>query len=165
MTSDKKWREPWTFKVGKHTVIVDYEMVPFLALYTWHITENHGNFYARTNMVINGKQRPVMMHRLLKGMKLKIVDHANGNSLDNRLDNLRFCTNRQNSANSFRPNKTGYRGVYKPKNSSNYSFQITLKTGERYSKHGFKTAKEAAKAYDEKAREVHGEYGRYNFET
>ena len=158
-----KAREIWSFKVGKHTIIVDYEMIPFLSLYSWHVVENHKNFYVKTTAYYNGRQIGLMMHRLLTGMGNKAVDHKNGNGLDNRMDNLRFCTARQNQINRHRKNKTGYRGVYQTPNSPNFSFQLTHE-GKKYSEHGFKKPEDAARAYDKKSKEWHGEFGIRNFE-
>ncbi len=41
-----------------------------------------------------------------------VVDHINSDPLDNRLENLRIISNRKNTSKR-RPNKTGFRGVYK----------------------------------------------------
>ena len=55
------------------------------------------------------------MHRLITGAKKgQLVDHINGNPLDNRRVNLRICNNTQNQANQALPSKrsrSGFRGV------------------------------------------------------
>lgn len=65
--------------------------------------------------------------------------------------------------NRVRKNKHGYRGVFKPKDTPHYSFQIQL-NGKKFTKHGYKTAEDAARAYDLKNKELHGEFGIRNFE-
>jgi hypothetical protein len=54
------------------------------------------------------------MHRVVIGAPPHLqVDHINRDPLDNRLCNLRLCTQSQNNANqTFRKNKTGFLGVY-----------------------------------------------------
>src|SRR3990167_9841185 len=71
--------------------------------------------YAATNVKLsNGKSTLLLMHRLILGNHSGItIDHINGNGLDNRKSNLRFCTHAQNMANRKTPttNKSGYKGV------------------------------------------------------
>ena len=61
------------------------------------------------------KFRKQYLHRVLldapKGVQ---VDHINGDSLDNRKENLRLCTHNENQQNRVRPNRnntSGYKGV------------------------------------------------------
>ena len=51
------------------------------------------------------------MHRII--IKKRGIDHKNRNVLDNRKENLRTCTQQQNSFNSSMKstNKSGYKGV------------------------------------------------------
>lgn len=151
-------------KTKHHEVIVDPDMFPFLNLHKWHVKGNANRRYAYTNFYCNRKQVPVAMHRLLTGCSKLMIDHINGNGLDNRLANLRFATSRQNGINRHRENKTGFRGVYKYKSSKTYSFQISLGKGKKYHEYGFKTAEDAARAYDVKAREIQGSFAITNFE-
>ena len=159
--SDKP-RESYQFKVGKYSIIVDYSMVPFLAIYTWHVKQDKQTYYAYTNIHINKGTTRVSMHRLLTGMRNCQVDHKNRNGLDNRLENLRHVSAKQNSWNRVRENKYGYRGVFRPKGSPNFAFQIQA-NGKRIARYGFATPYAAAKAYDKENRRMHGEYGIRNF--
>jgi hypothetical protein len=93
-----------------------------------------------------------------------VVDHINGNGLDNRMVNLRVCTAAQNSRNR-KPRKgslSGYRGVSFYKNYQKWVAQI-MYDGVKYYLGYFSDPKEAALAYDAKARELHGDYARVNF--
>lgn len=106
------------------------------------------------------------LHRLLTqappGM---VVDHINGDRLDNRLCNLRVCTQAQNLANgrSHRDSASKYRGVsWRPKESS-WRAQISV-GGQRSRFLGqWATEEDAALAYDQAAREQYGKYARLNF--
>lgn len=97
-----------------------------------------------------------------------IVDHINGNRLDNRLCNLRFCTISENSRNvkkilmrNGKPSTSTLKGVSKKPNGK-YQSSITY-DGTIYHIGIFNTEKEAGEAYDKKAKELHKEFARLNF--
>lgn len=74
--------------------------------------------------------------------------------------NVRWATQSQNSANARSTNKTGYRGVdLLP--SGRFRAGINV-NGRKKSLGVFDTAAEAAKAYDERAVEMHGEFALTN---
>ena len=86
------------------------------------------------------------------------VDHKNGDPLDNRRKNLRVCTHRQNCQGR-RPNKnclSKYKGV------SWFKGKWTAMINQKYLGR-FDNEINAAKAYDEKAKELYGEYAYINF--
>ena len=103
--------------------IVDNEEYERLSQWKWRIQRNGNNIYVvRTIYLPDGKQRVRTLHREVLGLHHptpgKVVDHADGNTLDNRRGNLRLCTHSQNSINQ--PTRKGkksskYKGVfYKP---------------------------------------------------
>jgi hypothetical protein len=81
---------------------VDAKLLPLLMKYSWRSHKSLGKVYAKTQ--ING--RTVYMHRFVMNATNAsseagpVVDHRNGDSLDNRRANLRFATFRQNARNS-----------------------------------------------------------------
>ena len=104
------------------------------------------------------------MHRFLLSPKdNEIVDHINGNGLDNRKSNLRLCTPSQNNQN-FRIKKTsksGYKGVCWHKASKKW--RVTIKTVYKQVSGGyFSDKKEAALKYNELASKYFGEFARLN---
>lgn len=112
---------------------------------------------------IDGKSKyqESYLHRLItnapKGLQ---VDHINGNRLDNRKINLRICSSSDNSKN--RPkNKGNYKGVYLDKLRNKWIAQIT-KNYKCYHIGSFEKEIEAALAYNEKAKELHGEFAYLN---
>jgi len=145
-----------------HKVLIDANMWPFVKLYKWGITKSKMTSYARTHIFINSEYKHVSMHRLLSGMTKMQIDHKNRDGLDNRSENLRYVNSSQNACNKYVFNKHGYRGVFYPKGALSYGCQIKVK-GKKYIKKGFKTAKDAAIAYDEMSRTLHGEHGIRNF--
>lgn len=115
--------------------------------------------------------KTIEMHRYLypdcpSGLQ---IDHINGDRLDNRSCNLRFCTLKQNIQNQkMRQNMCGYKGVGKSKKLKIAPFCASIyemKEGKVKRIHigYFKTAEAAARAYDAKAKELHGEFARLNF--
>lgn len=86
------------------------------------------------------------------------VDHINHDPLDNRRENLRLASQSQNNANRMAQsnNKTGYKGVTRGKNGR-YLARIGYQ-GKTIQVGSFDTPGEAAKAYDDKARELFGEF-------
>ena len=92
------------------------------------------------------------------------VDHINGNPLDNRKSNLRICTNAENQRNKgvYKNNKSGYKGVHWFKRDKKWQAQI--KHNNKSIHIGlYEDKEEAARAYDKKAKELHGNFKNLNF--
>lgn len=90
------------------------------------------------------------------------VDHANGNSLDNRRCNLRLATSRENAHNRKRQanNRTGYKGVWRAPNGK---YVASLKhNGKILTLGRFDSPVDAALAYNQAACEHFGEFARTN---
>jgi hypothetical protein len=68
----------------------------------------------------------IRVHHVLVGkpLKGKMVDHFNGNSLDNRRENLRVVTRSENGYN--KPSKTSHRWITKQKNGR---YQVCFRMG------------------------------------
>lgn len=104
----------------------------------------------------------LLMHRvIMKAPKGGLVDHRNGNGLDNRRSNLRRATRSQNQQN--RKGSSGrFKGVFPV--TGYPTWRAALCAGYKYVHLGtFKTQKEAAMAYDVAAKAKYGEYALLNF--
>lgn len=108
------------------------------------------------------KCKALFMHRLLlKTPREFDTDHINGNILDNRKQNLRLCTKAQNQHNAKvrKDSRTGFKGV----RLSGKKFYAEIRCHKKIYYLGVhETPVEAAKAYDAKAIELHGEFARTN---
>ena len=142
---------------GKFAIVdaADYER---LNRYKWNAMEVKGKWYARRS-VVGGV---VLMHReITNAPDDMLVDHINGNGLDNRQANLRVCTAQQNCSNSRSHGGTSeYVGV------SGHGDKWTAKlmhNGETFRLGLFDDEVEAAKARDAKAFELQGEFAYLNF--
>lgn len=129
----------------------------------WYIRTNDG--YVCRNETIKGeiisnskyrktRQKTILMHRIITGIHnvdspvRYVVDHINGDKLDNRRENLRVVTVAQNLWNihhGSKRNRTGCRGVSKTK-IGKYKALITA-NGKRVYLGTFNTLEEADLAY------------------
>lgn len=97
--------------------LVDDEFYQILNQYKWCAQEIGDHCYARKKVTFeDGSKIVISMHTVIMGKPKKgyLIDHINGDGLDNRRHNLRFVTYRQNGQNIKRHKKTSkYPGVYK----------------------------------------------------
>ena len=145
--------------------IVDAEDAPLVLSFRWRVAKDHNTFYAYR--VVPHYKRDNLpcaqaMHRfVLNAKKGTMIDHRNRNGLDNRKSNLRYTTNLLNQGNScLRKNASGYRGVRKQ--GSRWSAYIR-RDGKVARLGMFDSPIDAAKAYDEAARNKYGEFATTNF--
>ena len=87
------------------------------------------------------------------------IDHINGNKKDNRLENLRLATMSQNVCNQSlgKRNKSGFKGVCKPKNQSSWVAQICINKNITHLGY-FDTKEEAYAARVAAEKEYHGDF-------
>ena len=141
--------------------IVDTKDVTFLSQFTW--SQN-----PRGHLVRNDHGRVLMMHRVIAGRAglslCAYIDHKDGNKLNNTRTNLRPATNQQNQFNTKRQanNTSGFKGVTWDKHNKRWLARIRFGKGNRKHLGSFATAQEAARAYNNAAEELHGEYARLN---
>ena len=149
---------------NQHAIIDDADYL-IISSFKWVLLENlqnpHWAKYAKTK--INNKT--VFMHRMIIQPEAGlIVDHINGNGLDNRRSNLRIVTSSQNSQNRITNYGTSkYKGVSWYKSSKTWTAQIRKKGRQLKHLGYFKNEITAAKIYDEAALEYFGEFAQLNF--
>lgn len=100
----------WLYKYMKveitnGVVDIDDEDLELVNKYKWHVSDTG---YAVWRGVENGLKKTVRMHRLImRTPNGLITDHINHNTLDNRKENLRICTQSDNMRNKTNQGK-GY---------------------------------------------------------
>ena len=106
-------------------ILVSSEDYCYLSRYTWMIERQKYTMYAKTYIYVDGQRKTIKMHRMIMsnfGLKDgQIVDHINGNGLDNRRENLRIVTSSENSLNRINirsDNTSGVKGVHLRYNSN-----------------------------------------------
>ena len=100
----------------------------------------------------------------------RMVDHRNGNGLDNQKANLRKCTYTQNNQNRRKAEKetsSKYKGVSFDPRRRRWEAGIQLQDafGQRFHRQlgRFSIEEEAAETYDKAARQYFGEFAALNF--
>lgn len=137
----------------------------WLAQFKWHCKTNGRMVYAVRTITESGRQKRILMHRLIAETPENLVcDHINHSGLDNRRANLRNCTIKQNNANSrsSRRATSKYKGVSWSKSKKKWAAYIK-KDGRQFFLGHFDDEIEAAKAYDETAHKLNGEFAMLNF--
>lgn len=96
----------------------------------WAITLSNFRPYRRITIYKNNRQKQINIHRLIWIMfngdipDGLVIDHINGDSLDNRIENLRCCTQRENSMSNKR-NTSGFPGVSYNSKTGKWCAQLT----------------------------------------
>lgn len=149
------------------TAIVDAEDFDRVNRWNWHALKPplSKTFYAvRLHTIAKGTRIVVSMHGFILKTGNKELDHLNADTLDNRKTNLRKATRSQNCCNRGRrsDSHSKFKGAFFRKNVNKWQSSITIKKKRHYLGQFF-TPEEAARAYDEKAKEFHGEFAHLNF--
>ena len=103
---------------GEHEIIVDDQDFERVAEFSsWYVCKKKDHIVSVvTQKVVNGKRKVILLHRFILGLiaQGKVIDHINGNVLDNRRCNLRLCISADNIKNQSisRRNTSGFKGVH-----------------------------------------------------
>lgn len=146
---------------GKFALVDDKDCRKIKA-YKWfaHKRKSGGIYYARSSH----KGKTLLMHRLIiDAPRGVLIDHRDGDGLNNTRSNLRLATNQENGWNwHCKPIGTSkYRGVSWVKRDKLWVAHITH-NGKGIHVGGFKKEVDAARAYDNKVKELRGDNGTIN---
>lgn len=106
-------------------------------------------------------------HRIIYYLHYKtwpqIVDHINGNTLDNRIENLRACSYAENARNSRKSkrNTSGVKGV--TWNKSRKKWQAGVTVNKKFKNLGYyESIEDAEQARKNAVSIIHGEFARHS---
>jgi hypothetical protein len=139
----------------KSVVMIDSEDYEKVKDYKWYIN---------TSGYVYNKTIGLLSRFIMKIPDLSIqVDHKLHNLLDNRKSQLRGCSHEQNCMNKHTQsnNISGYKGVSWFSQRNNWRARITYKNKTIYVGY-YNTKEEAAEAYNQKAKELFGEFALTN---
>ena len=142
---------------------VDDEDFDKVSKFKWYLLARGHRFYARANLSKVGglPQRGISMHQLVTGAKG--VDHKDRDGLNNTRSNLRVCTESQNSMNKKKQDGSfsKFKGVTYELKKKLWRARITI-NNKTIGLGRFKREEDAARAYDEAAKEHFSEFARTN---
>lgn len=139
-------------------VRVDPDVLARAVRRSWHMHQG----YPATTVGSGKRAYKLYLHRfVMKASSGTIVDHANGNHLDNRRTNLRLASKAQNTVNTgkLKTNRSGFKGVSK-KGTRFRAF--VHKDGKTIFIGSFGSAKAAACAYNREAKKLFGKFAKLN---
>ncbi len=147
-----------------YETIVDDDVYELLNKYKWCLSVAPRTFYALTGIKKqNGTRTTIRMHQLIiRCLPGEVIDHRDGNGLNNLRSNLRICSQAENNRNvrKRRTNTSGYKGV----DFHQGKYRARIRTnGKRLYLGYHDNAEDAARAYDEAALKYHGEFAQINF--
>ena len=144
--------------------ICDWADWPLVKAYNWRLTTKNKNgcLYAQAwDRKDKSTRLRITMHGLIY-VSTGLVDHINGDGLDNRRSNLRSATKQQNTFNQkARGGTSKYKGVCREEKSNSWRAYITH-NGRRISLGRHQTEEDAATAYNLAARKLFGDFARAN---
>lgn len=130
------------------------------------VRNTRGRAYATAWVPAVGGRMQFWMHKLVMNTA-SVVDHIDNDPMNNQRGNLRISDDSQNQWNKGKPTRrdgkswtSPYKGVFYWE--GRWIARIMAKR-KKYSLGSYATEEDAARAYDDKARELHGEFARLNF--
>lgn len=137
--------------------LVDADDFNMVSNYKWSLRAGYVAAY------IPGSGKHMSLHRMIMNPPRDMVmDHINFDKLDNRKCNLRVCTRSNNSIHRKPYGSKRFKGIHFDKTRKKWN--VSLRCRNSFVWIGrFNDPMSAARAYDEKAKQLHGEFAYLNF--
>lgn len=138
--------------------IIDYDDYETVSRFRWYLDRKQG--YILTG---NGKTTTRLHRLILKAPDGMVVDHIDGNPLNNTKVNLRICTQKENCCNRRKIKKSSsiFKGVHYLKAEDNWQAYIVCNHRKKHIG-VFNSEKMAAIAYNKEAAKQFGQFARLN---
>ena len=133
-------------KVGNKFATVDPEYYEILNKYSWCLIRRNTNFYACTSI----KGKITRMHHMIIGKPINgmVTDHIDGNGLNNKKENLRIVTQRENLQNLKIKKSSKFSGVHWRKAKKKWTASLRINGRPKHIGY-FVNEEDAAVAYKE----------------
>lgn len=152
-----------------YEAIVDDSDYEWLSSFNWFYVGNRTFHYGarsltKADRLIYGNHHTWRMHRMILDVRPgdpRIVDHRNGNGLDNRRENLRITDYKGNNRNRKQRSSCNnpFKGISFCKDTRRWTASCRTGGGRQWLG-SFDTPEQAARAYDFFARQTFGEFDR-----
>lgn len=147
---------------GALFAMVDDEDFENLSKYKWYISGGKpGSLYV--GKYKNKRSNSYLHREILNAKRGQVVDHIDGNPLNNQKNNLRICSQKQNLWNSKKAINTTskFKGVFFDKSRNKWQSKI-MRNGKNLFIGRFDHEIDAAKAYNEQALKSSGKFAFLN---
>lgn len=150
---------------GKVALVDDEDYERLMAMGKWYSSRQSSKIdYSICTILIDGKYKTFGMHKVILGIREGfVIDHIDGNGLNNIKSNLRHCTIAENCRNrrSHTGTSSSFKGVSWNKKNLKYIAYICVDYKQIYLG-SFNNEVAAAKAHNRAALIHHGEFARLN---
>ena len=148
----------FTLRCGTVVQIDEKDALKFVGVAMWMTSHGYVRIQGR-----NGLRNRYLHREIMGADDSTVVDHINGDKLDNRRQNLRLCTQQQNCLNSrLRSNNvSGVKGVYWCNKRLKWTAQISINK-KTFSLGRFADFESAVQARLEKEKELFGNFSALN---
>jgi hypothetical protein len=160
------------FKLTQNKIgIIDAEDWDKIKNHNWYTEKGNSTFYVVTNINKGKHQSQLRLHRLITNENNPevFIDHKDFNGLNNKKNNLRKCTRNQNLQHSrkYKNTKNKFKGVCLMRTKRKEKVYFYWVSQIRFNKKllylgTYKTELDAALAYNNKAKELFGDFALLN---
>nr|WP_314586609.1 HNH endonuclease [uncultured Pseudomonas sp.] len=151
--------------IAGREVLFDEKDAALVLGFRWSVRVSNNTAYVQRLLYEGGKYcgYESLHRRIMQCPEGMVVDHINGDGLDNRRANLRICLQRQNLMNRriHCNNRSGFKGVYHDPSCTLRPWRAEIRANGKKVRLGFfADPEDAHKAYLNAAARLHGDFAR-----